>query len=274
MTAGYAVLLGLVQGLTEFLPVSSSGHLVIMQSFFGVESPGISVEVAAHVGTLLAVLTAYGLDVIHLVLGFFSGLSREGRRRPEFRGALFILAGSVPAGLVGVLWKDSIEVLFDSPAFAAVGLLLTGIVLFISGGNMGRPFGAGLRLDEVGTAGALFVGAAQALAIAPGVSRSGMTISAGIAGGLRPEEAARYSFLLSLPATAGAALLGIRDLSGTHQAAGLEATLVIVALVSFVSGTIALRYVIGRIRRGGLRPFAYYCWAVGIISLLLALRTW
>ncbi|MGE5484532.1 MAG: undecaprenyl-diphosphate phosphatase [Ignavibacteriales bacterium] len=275
------IVLGLVQGITEFLPVSSSGHLVIAQGLFNLHSAGIGIEVAAHLGTLAAVLTVYGGDAISLAVGFLSGLvSAGGRRRPGFRAAAFVLLGSIPAGVAGIVWKDAFERMFESPVFAGLGLLLTGFVLFVSGrGSGGRRQARGLSTSEMGPGRAFIVGVSQALAIAPGVSRSGMTISAGLASGLRGEEAARFSFLLSIPATAGAALLGVRDYLNAAVditgAAGTEeaplAALAIVAIVAFVSGTVALRYLIGLLRKGGLKSFAYYCWAAGAVALWMGM---
>lgn len=272
------IILGLLQGVTEFLPVSSSGHLVIAQALFRIKAPGIGIEVAAHLGTLAAVLTVYGGDAVNLVIGFLGGLGNAARRRsPGFKAAVYVLLGSVPAGVAGILWKDWFESAFESVAFAGVGLLVTGTVLFLLGGIGSSRGRRGMAAAEMGVVRAFLVGVSQAVAIAPGISRSGMTISTGVAAGLRGEEAARFSFLLCIPATVGAALLGVRDyVSSAVDVAGAGvqeaplAAMAIVAVTSFISGTVALRYLIGLLRRGGLKPFAYYCWVAGAAALVVS----
>lgn len=272
MPATWALILGIIQGLTEFLPVSSSGHLVIAQGLFGVKPPGIAVEVAAHAGTLGAILAVYGRDAVRIAAGFLEGITGGAARRGrEFRLALLIVLASVPAAAAGLLWKDAFEGAFESTIVAGFGLVATGIILLLASGTrmvgLGNPHPGDMSAGR-----ALFVGVAQAVAIVPGISRSGFTISAGVAAGLGREDAAMFSFLLAIPAVAGATLLGLRDIASGGLPAGVSAgSLVIVALSAMVSGIAALRFFIGTLKRGGLRPFAFYCFAAGAAALLTTL---
>jgi undecaprenyl-diphosphatase len=268
---GAFVLLGLVQGVTEFLPVSSSGHLVIFRQLLGMDSPGLAVALAAHAGTLGAVLAEYGRDAVAVAGAFLAGLAAAPRRGdPGFRVAVALLIASVPAAVAGFLVERRVEALFEDAALAGAGLLVTGAVLYLAGTRI-RPPAAMTRVDGMGAGKALFVGLAQALAIAPGVSRSGLTIAAGLACGLRGDEAARFSFLLSIPVTIGAVAVGVMDTwNGGALSGGPVLPALVVALVSLVSGVTAIRYLVARLRRGGLTPFAYYCWALGAVVLLVA----
>jgi len=247
-----AAWLAAVQGLTEFLPVSSSGHLVILQGIMHVPRQGIAFEVVVHLGTLVAVLAVYGRDILGLLAGAL-------RREPASLRMLGLLAlGSVPAGAAGLLLGDQVKALFDSPVTASVMLLATGGLLFAT--RWARP--ATRRPEAVS---AVVIGLAQATALLPGISRSGSTISAGLFGGLDREEAARFSFLLSVPAIAGAGILELRGVDsaelGLHLAVGF--------VVAAVTGYSALRLLLRFVRRGRLHLFSWYCWAAGIAGILI-----
>jgi undecaprenyl-diphosphatase len=253
-------LLALVQGLTEFLPVSSSGHLVLLQEALGVGESGLLLPVALHVGTLLAVLLVYRDTLLATLKDLLAG-------RPRY--AALLLGGSVPAGLAGVLLEDWFEERFGDPRAAAVGLLVTALVLVL--GDAARRRHAEAARGRPTALDALAVGAAQAIAILPGISRSGATISAGLARGLMPAEAARFSFLLSVIAIGGAALLEARGLLDGEdpQAPGV----LLVAwgvLVSAAVGWAALRLLLAFLARGAFLWFAAYCAALGTAYLLLA----
>ncbi len=260
-----SILMGLVQGMTEFLPISSSGHMVVLKTLLGVETPGIGLEAAAHIGTLAAILTVYGWDILDIATSFLRGLAHGGAgRSPGFRLGLLIIIGSLPAGIIGILFKDVLERAFSSPAVAGAGFLLTGIALTIASRRITSP-GRGDTAERLKPGSALGVGVAQAIAIMPGISRSGATISAGISAGLRRDEAARFSFLLSVPAVLGAAILGWEDLALSRVA---PSAIAVVAVTAFVSGALSLRLLLGVLRRGKLQFFAYYCWLLGFIVLL------
>lgn len=259
---GLLLLLGLIQGLTEFLPISSSGHLVLAGAYL----PGgdqlqhdATLEVMLHVGTLIAVLAYYRADIFGLARGVFGGGVDPLAQR---RLCLWLVLASIPAGIVGVGFEEQIGAFFGAPTFAAGMLLVTAAVLAAS--VLVR--GPGRGLDGLGARAALLIGCAQAIAILPGISRSGATIVAGLALGLSMPAAATFSFLLSIPATGGAILLKSAGV-GEQIVARPGPALVGVtasALVGFASlGFLAW---LGRARR--LWWFAPYCAAVGIAGLI------
>ena len=264
-----ALLLGVVQGATEFLPVSSSGHLVISQVALGIDVRGIAFEVAVHVATLVSVLWVYRRRVGRLVLG---GARGEG----DAVGYLgLLLLASVPAGLVGVFFRDAMTSLFDRPAVTGFALLVTGAVLWSSrwasrgdtrvDGREGQP-GVGRRpatAPDVPLA--LVVGTVQALAIVPGISRSGVTVVAALWLGLEAREAAAFSFLLSVPAIAGAAVLSAPELAaGAH---GLGGAVLLGGVAAALAGVLAIRTFVAALERQAFHSFALYCWLVGVAFL-------
>ncbi len=259
-----ALILGLVQALTEFLPVSSSGHLVLGQTLLGVKQTGAAFEVAVHFGTLLSVALVYRKDVASLLGAVLRPRWAERWRdgEPDLRLAAAIVAGCLPAGLVGVLFKDELEALFDDPHLVCVALLVTGVVLLLT--RLPKPDDRPISLRR-----GLAIGVAQALAIIPGVSRSGSTIATGLFLGVDREQAARYSFLMSLPVIFGATLLKGRELLVAPPPAGTWTALGVGAVVSFVAGVGALLLLLGFVRRGWFAHFGWYCLAVGGIGVFL-----
>lgn len=256
-----AIVLGLVQGLTEFLPVSSSGHLVIAGTILGVPTPGIFVEVALHVATLLAVLIVYRQRVANLVVG---ALRREAG---AWRYIGLLILASVPAGIVGVFFADAVERAFNTPALTGIMLIVTGVILWSTKRLAGREAG-GRGHDEATVASALGMGVAQAFAILPGISRSGSTIAALLARGADKELAPRVSFLLYLVVSLGVAVLGLREV----RAAQVEAApLLAMTAASFVVGYLALLSVFAVLRRGRFRAFSPYLWVVSAVTLLSVL---
>ncbi len=256
-----ALLLGLVQGATEFLPVSSSGHLVLTEALLGVREGGLLVEVTLHTGTLLAVLVYFRHRLAWLVA---RSLTRGPEGPQAHRYILWLLIGTLPAAAVGLLLEDSIAAVFESTQAALWGLMVTGVILFTS--RWARP----RQTRPDGPAG-LAMGLAQAVAILPGISRSGSTIAVGLWAGTDRREAAEFSFLLSIPAIGGAAFLHLLDLfeGGAGAVAPLAGGLVMGLVASFLSGLAAIALLLEVLRRRGLAPFAWYCWGVGIIGLLV-----
>ena len=249
-----AVLLGIVQGATEFLPVSSSGHLVIFQTGLGIDLPGVFFEVAVHLATLVSVLWVYRARVRRLASGGVRG------DRDALRYLGLLLLASVPAGVVGVFFKDALEGLFDVPAVAGVALLVTGVLLWsVRAARERREDGEWVE-PRVGAA--LLMGAGQAFAIIPGISRSGTTVTIGIWAGVEAREAAAFSFLMSVPAIGGAALLSVADVLAEGAGLGL-AVLALAALAAGVSGILAIRTFVAMLDRGSFHRFALYCWVVG-----------
>jgi undecaprenyl-diphosphatase len=260
LTAWEAVLLGIVQGATEFLPISSSGHLVLGQALLNLHPPGILLEVVLHAATMLAVIVYFRKRLGWMLL---NARRKEGDGGQARRYILWLLIGTVPAGLAGVFLTGPIGGLFDSPSVALYGLLATGIILFSSRWSRER----GVRPDGRS---AIIVGVAQALAIIPGVSRSGATIAAGMLSGVKRRAAAEFSFLLSVPAIGGASLLHMIELlrEGLPGGDGLGMGLAVGFAAAFLSGYAAIAGLLEVLRRKGLAPFAWYCWAVGLAGLL------
>jgi len=256
MTTWQALLLGLVQGLTEFLPISSSGHLVFADYLLGVHNETIFFEVAVHLGTLLAVLVYFRKDLGMVVVDFFKG--GKGRHL----GWMLILA-MVPTAIIGLGFKDTFEAVFQQPRHAAVGLLITSALLFFAekARQGDRP------LTKVSWLNALLIGTLQGMAIMPGVSRSGSTIAAGLFSGLTRDAAARFSFLLSIPAILGAAVVTAKDF------AGIDASLVVPSIVGVVASAISGYFAIGMLmavlRKGTLYGFVIYTLVVGILGVIL-----
>ena len=254
-----ALILGFVQGITEFLPVSSSGHLVMGQTLLDIRIPGVAFEVAVHVATLLSVLIVFRKRVMELASGAF-------KRDPQAWRYLGLLAlATLPAVVVGLGAKDFLEGLFEAPEVVAGALLVTGTFLWTSRGAMARdPKGKpGLRA-------ALVMGLAQAFAIIPGISRSGATVVAGLWLGVEAEEAATFSFLMAVPAILGAAVLQLPDLAGGSQSLDVG-PLIMGSVVAAVAGILAIWTFVVMLKRKLFHRFAPYCWGVGGLFLLYLL---
>ncbi|MDL2226849.1 undecaprenyl-diphosphate phosphatase [Deltaproteobacteria bacterium OttesenSCG-928-M10] len=265
-----AVILGLIQGLGEFLPISSSGHLIIAQNVFGLAEPEVAFDMVLHLGTLLAVFIFYRRTILTLIteLRFLPGALISPRKmrglyhnRPDFRFGLLILIGSIPTGLIGLVFKDIFKSHFTSMTSVGIALLVTGFLLRAVGrrGQYGRSDSAMTVRD------ALIIGLVQGLAIVPGFSRSGFTICAGLFAGLSRETAARYSFILSMPAIIGATILEAREgLASTFSAPEFAAGFAVAA----ISGFLALSFLVRLLKQDDFAVFSWWCWAVGIFALI------
>ncbi|HHT84735.1 MAG: undecaprenyl-diphosphate phosphatase [Bacillota bacterium] len=267
-----AVVLGVIQGLTEFLPVSSSGHLVLGARFVGLPSPGLSFSIWVHIGTAVATVVMLHKDIRWLAKNLFVPETKSNRSR-ALRIAGYLVAASVPAALVGLLLGDLVESAFSSPLVASAGLIVTGCFLQASRGKARSAHAQSKPSHELPTVtfqGAITVGILQAVAVIPGISRSGSTITAGLMSGMSREDAARFSFLLSLPAVFGSALLDISS-ALRAQAPVVSPYGLLGCFVSFVTGLLALGFVLRSVRQGELWKFSYYCWTVGICFLVLTL---
>lgn len=245
-----AALLGLVQGLTEFLPVSSSGHLVIAESLLGAHSEGLLFEIGVHVGTLGAILVFYRARIASLVSGAVRG------EADAWRYAAKLGLGTLPAAGVGLGLESWVEAVFDRPWVAGVALLATGAFLLTT-----RRTAATAQGGEPSWAQALLIGCAQAAAIVPGISRSGATVAAALGLGVGPLAATEFSFLLAVAAIAGAALLAVPDARAASPEA--LAALGVGAAVALLSGLAALVLFVRLLRRRRFHHFAWYTWAVG-----------
>jgi undecaprenyl-diphosphatase len=305
MTVLEAIVLGAVQGLTEFFPVSSSGHLVLTQSLLGLSLPGLSFDVALHVATLVSVVFVYRARIFQLIRGL-------GGRDAWVFIAKLVLA-TLPAAIVGLLFKDWFEARFDDPRFAGTMLLVTGTVVWSSRWALGRAGAIGMEVlplllavgvslragtvvpflavggvlalimgvsrltvrpgdresqhIEPGWATALAMGIAQAVAIIPGITRSGSTVVTGLWRRFDPVAAAEFSFLMSIPAILGAAVLSLPELAAGGDGPG-GVQLMAGAVAAALAGIAAIRFFVGMLRRRSFHLFAYYCWVAGAAFLL------
>jgi len=260
MTLWESFLLGLVQGATEFLPVSSSGHLVIGETLLGIRESGVLFEVAVHVATLASILVVYRTRVGDLFMGAV-------RRDPaSLRYVGLLVVATLPAAFVGLLWEDQVEALFESPVAVGVALLVTGTFLWSS-----RSALDGAKGPIPGWGAALLIGLAQASALVPGISRSGATVVMALWLGIEAREAAAFSFLMAIPAIAGAAVLQIPDLAGAGGPTWNE--LLVGGIVAALTGVLAIRTFVAMLARRSFYLFAPYCWLAGALFLVyLGLR--
>lgn len=254
MSLWEAIVLGIVQGATEFLPVSSSGHLVMSQELLGIVIPGILFEVAVHLATLVSIVVVYRQRLAELVVGCLRG----DKEALSYAG-LLVLA-TIPAAVLGLFFEDAVSAAFDDPAVTGVALLVTGGLLWSTRWATARkPEGRPTVRS------ALLMGFAQAFALIPGISRSGSTVVAGLWGGVAGREAAAFSFLMAIPAILGAAVLKLPDVQGT----GLStAALAAGSLAAGITGVAAIRVFVALLRKQAFHRFAYYLWPVGIAFLV------
>jgi undecaprenyl-diphosphatase len=258
MTLLLALLLGLVQGVTEFLPISSSGHLRLMSAAFGVEDPQTLFDVCVHGGTLGAVLAVYRSDVLRMI----KGLTQPRWDNPGFRLVVLVLVGTIPAGVVGVLAGDWLEAELSSVSMVGGFLMFNGAILM---GSRGRGE-QGRGLDALTLKDAVVIGLSQSVALLRGISRSGTTITAALLTGVNREAAAAFSFLLAIPAISGAVILKLGQALGSG---GVETPpLIAGTLTAFVTGYFALNVLIRLVNRGQLYHFAWYCWGLGAAALI------
>jgi undecaprenyl-diphosphatase len=254
MTLLESIFLGLVQGLTEFLPVSSSGHLVLFQHLFGIRENVLLFDIAVHIGTLIPVLIIFRSEVMKII------------RFPVSRLTLLLIAGTIPTGLIGVLFKKQIEELFTSGSAIGFGFLATGFVLWAAESLKRRK----KELHSTSWLDAVFVGIMQGIAIMPAVSRSGLTIAGSLFRGFDREWAARFSFLLSVPAILGAAVLHTKDLLHDGGFCLQINPLIIAAgvVVASVSGYVSIKIMLKVLTSGSMRMFSIYLWVLGTLIVI------
>ena len=248
-----AILLGIVQGLTEWLPISSSGHLVLLQQYFGLKVP-VAFDVILHVGTLIVILLVFWKDIVNIFKSLFAW-----KWDPNTKLLLFIVLGSIPTGIIGLVFHDWFISLFSSILTVGIALLFTGTIVYLSKFPKDN-----LKLIWWKS---IIVGIVQGLAIIPGISRSGSTISFGLFMKINRQEIAKFSFLLSVPAILGAAVLESKDLVLVDFGA-----IVVGTLTSIIVGYFALKYLLKLLYQNKFHYFSYYCWALGLVVLAFALR--
>ena len=265
-----AVIIGIIQGLTEFLPVSSSAHLVFAQNILNVKS-SLAFDVFLHLGTLIAVLWFFRYDIIKMLRSWILSIEDiiQGRflegfySDPYKRLAWYVILATIPVGIVGVLFEDSVDALFSGALYVpAFFLFVTGTILYLSQ----RMASGNINLNNITKKEALWMGLGQACAILPGLSRSGTTIAAGLTIGLEKEFAAKFSFILSIPAILGAFLLQAKDIGSALDVNFLPIFLGFIA--SIIAGYMAIKWMLDLIKNRSLDIFAYYCWVVGIVVFM------
>lgn len=253
MTWLEATILGIIQGLTEFLPISSTGHLYLGRHLFGLDKAGLFLDTMLHIGTLIAVLTVYWQEIVSLL------------KKPFSRLGMLLVVGTIPTVLIGIAFSDLFEELSETGVTIGWEFLATGVILWLADRmkNHGHK-----NMDQISYVDAFIIGTFQGAAILPAISRSGLTIAAALFRKIDKETAAYFSFLLSIPAIAGAILYqSVKLFDGKAEAIG-TAPLLIGTVMSGIFGYIAVKWMISILKRGSLKGFAVYVWVLGLIVLL------
>jgi undecaprenyl-diphosphatase len=263
-----AFILGLIQGITEFLPVSSSGHLVLAEALITKSyHQKLLFEVVTNFGTLCSILVYYRSKIAAIIRSWVNiprssrPVSEQWESDPNLKLTWYIIITMIPAGIVGFLFKDEIETYLMNPHTVCIFLLFTGLILFLTRFRTSFP-------RHVRSGSAFLIGIAQACAILPGISRLGSTISAGLYMGINRKEMANFSFLMVIPVSIGALLLEAKDMVGSGITMNTAAPLLIGFFTAFIVGYFALKYFIILLQNRGIHPFAWYCWAIGIAGLI------
>ena len=250
-----AIVLGFVQGLTEFLPISSSGHLILFSNFIGVHFEGIVLEIILHCGTLLSLLFFFNKKIYQIGIDIFFN--------KKIKYLFFLIIGIFPVCVVGLIFKSFIEKIFDNVTFVGIFLLITGLTLLFSN------FFKRKKTIKMNFFTSLIIGFFQVLALLPGISRSGMTISSAIFLGIKPKEAANFSFLMSIPIIFGSMLISIKDIQNFNSNNFELNFLIISFFSSFIFGIISLKVLYNLINTKFFHYFGYYCILIGIFSIII-----
>lgn len=268
------ILLGIVQGLTEFFPVSSSGHLVIAKYFLKLHLPGAAFEAFLHFGTVVAVIVLFRKEIKELVISFFDSIyklshgeniSNIFKNNSSSKFAWFLVISTMPAAIIGYTFSSYFETLFSKPIIASFMLIITGTLLWL--GNKYYT-GGNKNISEITYKDAIFIGVAQAVAIIPGISRSGLTVIAGLSRNLDREFAARYSFILSVPIILGASMFKMRELSSLNIDLSI---LILSGLVAAISSYGAMKIFIGLLKNRKIYFFSYYLWIISGLTIWISL---
>ncbi|HHY39789.1 MAG TPA: undecaprenyl-diphosphate phosphatase [Syntrophaceticus sp.] len=263
MTIWQAVVMGLVQGLGEFLPISSSAHLILVPWLFKWHDPGLTFDIALHIGTLIAVIAYFWRDWIKLILGAF-----QGTKTNEGRLFWYLVLATIPGAIMGLLLEEKAETVFRNPLLIAVMLIVLGVILYWAD-RKGRKL---TEINKISLGQSLMIGVSQALAIIPGVSRSGITMTTGLFLGLTREGAARFSFLLSAPVIFGAGLIKVPDILANPGM--VDAPFLVGMLVSALSGAASIGFLLKYVQKKNFLPFVWYRFLLGAVVLLVALMRW
>ncbi len=267
MQLSHAIILGIVQGLGEFLPISSSAHLVILPWLFDFPDPGLTFDVALHFGTLIALIAYFYQDWLKLTQAFFRSLTkRPNRYNFEERLVWYLIFGTIPAVVAGLLFEEHAETIFRAPVLVAVMMVVMGLLL-----GLADRFGKKTRkLEEVTFLDSLLIGISQALALIPGTSRSGVTITTGLWRNMDRVAAARFSFLLSMPIVLGACVLKLKDLWGVP----VDSTWMVGVVVSAVVGYLSIKYMLYFLQKYSYWVYVVYRWVfAGIVFFFVYLKS-
>lgn len=266
MTIGLAIFLGILQGLTEFFPVSSSGHLALFGHWFGLAEADLQFEILVHLATLIAILVYFRHDWVQLVRNFLG--FKDAGDFPKWMW-VYVLISMIPAALIGIFFKDTIAHYHGEPWFVGICLLATGTALYF-----GKKITAdGLPMEKFSLKVVVFMAFVQALAILPGVSRSGSTILVGVFAGMSRHAAARFSFLMAVPVIGGAGFLEVVKLyqNAEAMAPGVMSAYLAGSAAALVSGFIALRFLMSWLEGRRFFDFCYYCWGLGTVAIISSL---
>ncbi|MDO4486500.1 MAG: undecaprenyl-diphosphate phosphatase [Bacillota bacterium] len=275
MTYLQAIILGLAQGLSEFLPISSSGHLALLQYFFGINADNVlPFAVLLHMGTLVSVFIVYWKDIVELVLeliavikDIFTGKGLRINANPTRRLGFMIIVATIPTAIIGLLFNDLFEALYLSLISIGIGLLITGTILCIAE-RMGRN---NKSVKEMKFRNALFVGIMQGVAICPGISRSGSTLFGGLISGMNKEFAVKFAFLISIPSILGSVIMEAPDAFEAGMDISLLGPVIAGVVVSALSGLFAIKAMIKLVSDKKLIGFSIYTWAIGLAVIVYAL---
>lgn len=273
MTIFQSIILGIFQGITEFLPISSSGHLVLLQHFFGIKEGNLFFTEMLHFGTLISIFVVYFKDIIRIIVEFFKMLGNGFKNKrlkitnSYQRLGVLIIVGSIPTALMGILLEKQFEKLYSSISTIGFAFLITGILLWIADKNPSEN----KKARDMTISDALVIGTFQGIAIAPGISRSGSTIVGGLFRGLNRKLATEFSFLMALPATLGAAILGIKDVIESGTEITFSMPLLIGIIISAIVGIFSINILVGLLQKKKLHYFSYYLWVLGIILIIAQL---
>lgn len=271
LTLVQAVILGIFQGIAEFLPISSSGHLVILQHFFGIREGNLFFTEMLHFGTLISIVIVYFNDIIKIVVEFIKMIkncivNKNLKIRNDYQKlGILIIVSSIPTAIIGLVFEDFFEKLYSSSILPiGIAFIVTGILLWIANNKSYEN----KRVRNMSFLDGLIIGTFQGVAIIPGISRSGSTIVAGLFRGLNRSLATEFSFLLALPATFGAGLLGIREVIKTNSKVAFTMPLIIGVSLSTIVGVFAIKLLIRILKKDKLHYFSYYLWIIGLITIV------
>jgi len=266
------ILLGIVQGLSEFFPISSSGHLVVLKYLLKVDLPGAAFEAFLHFGTILAVIALFNHEIKKIIFSFLRStrvllkgkkISKIFQDDPFSKFAWFLMVSTLPAAIIGYALNDYFESLFNKPVITSLMLSVTGVIIWV--GNRYYKSG-GRNIQDMSGKDALFVGFAQALAIIPGISRSGMTVLAGLSKGFNYDFAAKYSFILSIPIILGATIFKMKEIIFLDIQ---FSSMLLSGITAFISSYGAMRIFLGILKKGKMHYFSYYLWIISAVTFYL-----